>query len=297
MNWKRVKDAATKAAEVYDESYFETHCGDRAYRRDEAWLGFFRQVASAIVRDLHPSSALDAGCAMGFLVEALRDQGVDAHGIDISSYAIGQVREDVRAFCQEASVLEDFGRRYDLITCIEVAEHLDRPDAWRLVENLCRHAECVLFSSTPFDFEEETHRNVQPTEYWVELFARAGFLPDVEYDASYVTEWALLFRRSPDAQHVPTDLLRAYERQRFRLWIENQALRRSQTSQAAELEATTAERDSARADLEQFTSSSSYRLMVRIRGVAHRLLPPPSPLGRAVTSMVRRLAGRITVRR
>ena len=38
-----------------------------------------------------PARLLDAGCAIGLLVETLRDRGVDARGVDISDYAIGRV--------------------------------------------------------------------------------------------------------------------------------------------------------------------------------------------------------------
>ena len=44
---------------------------------------------------------------MGYLVEALRDLGVEAYGVDVSEYAISKVREDLKPFCKAASALEE----------------------------------------------------------------------------------------------------------------------------------------------------------------------------------------------
>ncbi len=180
---------------MFDAYYFAHGCG-RPYQRDELWLSMFAAIADHIVAEIQPGTALDAGCALGFLVETLRARGVDAHGIDISEHAIQQVHPEVRPYCRVGSLLDPLDRTYDLIACIEVLEHLPRQDAERAVANLCRHTDDVLFSSSPTDYKEVTHLNVQPPEYWAELFARHGFYRDVDYDAAYITPWAVRFRRA-----------------------------------------------------------------------------------------------------
>lgn len=209
------------ASQQYDRYYFAEGCG-RPYQRDDHWLGWFGHIADRIVADIAPRTFLDAGCAMGFLVEALRDRGVEAYGLDVSPYAIGQVREDIKPFCQVASITEPFDRRYDLIACIEVVEHLPPAEGERAVANLCAHTDDILFSSTPDDFTEATHVNVRPPEYWGEMFARSGFYRDVDYDPEYVARWGLRLRRlfDPLARQAGS-----YERLIARLRSENQALR------------------------------------------------------------------------
>src|SRR5512140_377293 len=110
--------AAIDAASLYGVYYFRHGCG-RPYVRDEGWLSFFGGIAERIVSEMNPATVLDAGCAMGFLVEGLRARGVDAMGLDISEYAIGQAHEDIRPFCQVGSVTDPLPRRYELIVCIE----------------------------------------------------------------------------------------------------------------------------------------------------------------------------------
>ena len=195
----------------YDEDYYGASYDKTGipYSRHEAhWVEFFSALAEAIVTTLAPATVLDAGCATGMLVEALRARGVEAGGIDISEWAIGQVPENLRAFCRVGSITEAFDGQYDLITCFEVLEHLPALLARRAISNMCRHAGAILFSSTPDDFDEPTHLNVQSTAYWVKLFAEEGFFRDFDYDASFVAPHAILLRR----RESDVDLIVGYER-------------------------------------------------------------------------------------
>ena len=209
-------------SDLYDAFYFAHDCG-HPYQRDEKWLSLFGFIADHIVADIQPHTVLDAGCAMGFLVENLRQRGVDAWGIDISEYAIQNVHPNIAPFCRAGSITDPFQQKYDLITCIEVLEHVPSSEVERAIINLCRHTDDILLSSTPFDYREVTHLNVQPPEHWAELFARQGFFRDVDFDASFLTPWAVRFRRKNES--LPR-LVREYERKFFLLWKENVDLRR-----------------------------------------------------------------------
>ena len=206
---------------AFDAHYFEHGCG-RPYRRDDHWLAHFARIADRIVAGIAPARVLDAGCAIGLLVEALRDRGVEAWGVDVSAWAIANVPEPVRAFCREGSIAAPFDRRYDLITCIEVVEHMPAADGEAAIANLCAHADDVLFSSSPVDYREPTHVNVQPPEHWGELFARHGFFRDVEFDAAFLTAWAVRYRRSTEP--LPR-IVRGFERRLARCEHERSDMR------------------------------------------------------------------------
>ena len=212
---------AISVSEPYDRTYFAEGCG-RPYQRDEYWLSWFGRIADRIVREIGPASVLDAGCAMGMLVEALRDRGVEAFGLDVSDFALSQVRDDIKPYCWRGSITDPLPRRYDLILCVEVLEHLQPDDAERAAANLTQHSDDLLFSSTSEDFKEATHVNVREPEYWVEMFARHDFYRDVDYDAAYLAGWAIRLRRrrDPAARQVAN-----YERLITRLRNENRSLR------------------------------------------------------------------------
>jgi 2-polyprenyl-3-methyl-5-hydroxy-6-metoxy-1,4-benzoquinol methylase len=85
-------------ASSFDRYYYEHGLG-KPYERNEDWLRFFDIIAQKIATEIQPKTVLDAGCAMGFLVESLRKKDIEAWGIDISEYAINSVYPDYRPFC------------------------------------------------------------------------------------------------------------------------------------------------------------------------------------------------------
>ncbi len=199
---------------IYNKEYYEKYDMDGIcvnYQDSDLLTVFFRNLAQRIVDELHPKTVLDGGCAMGHLVAALRDLGVEAYGIDISQYAISMVREDLRPYCAVGSLADPlpaaFPERFDLIVSLEVLEHLTQADGQAAIANLCAHTDRFLFCSTPDDFEDPTHINVQPTAYWAGLFAQNGLFRDFGYDASYITSYAVLFSRRDSR----TGLVEGYE--------------------------------------------------------------------------------------
>jgi O-antigen biosynthesis protein len=183
---------------LYGENYYQFHCGPEPYdHSNPIWPKFFHSVALQIVDELHPVTFLDAGCALGFLVERLRELGVDARGFDISEFAISSAPEALKPFLSLASLTDEIEGTFDVISCIEVLEHLPEPMAESAIGNLCGHTDVVIFSSTPDDFEEPTHLNVRDGDYWAELFASQGFYRDTSQRwISSLTPQAIIFRRS-----------------------------------------------------------------------------------------------------
>ncbi|MFK3664695.1 class I SAM-dependent methyltransferase [Ochrobactrum teleogrylli] len=193
-----------RKADQFDEKYFQTGFGPNAYARTEPWLNFYANIVDQLVRSIRPRTVLDAGCALGMIVEALWDRGVEAKGIDISDFAINNVRPDMREHCTVGSLTAPIDGQYDLIVCIEVLEHMPAEDAKIAIMNFASATNSVLFSSTPHDFEEVTHVNVRPTLSWLKQFMEAGLVPDLTYDASYITPHAILFKKG---EHLSDDVL------------------------------------------------------------------------------------------
>jgi len=248
---------------LFSEAYYRSHCGERAYQHDEAWINFFDIVAGRIVADIRPKTVLDAGCAYGILVDRLRARGVEAWGIDISEYAISQVAPAVREYCWVGSILDPLPATYDLIVSIEVVEHLPEADSMRAIENLCRYSGDVLLSSTPYDYKEPTHFNVQPPDYWARQFARHSFFRDLEFDGSFITPWAARFRRF--AGPVP-EIIQDYERVMWRMKDELAELRGSVVEQHRQLK----EHEARWAELGQ---GPTWQMVEKIQGLRTKLIP------------------------
>ena len=289
---RRGESSSTAPSRTYGREYFDNYT--LPYERSDHWMTQFAGFADNIVRDFRPQTVLDAGCAMGFLVEALRDRGVDAEGIDVSEYALSQAREDVKPFLHKASLAEPLIRNYDLVVTIEVLEHLAAPDADVAVANLCAKTDQVLFSSTPEGYREPSHLNVRGPEYWAEIFARSEFTHDLSYSPDWLTPWAMLFRRSADPL---SRVVYGYELVHDRLTRENRELRsalneRNTTALRAVEESATQEKariesdkelDEARRviqvlndELAGAKDSLLWRVAERGRSMTRSLLPPES---------------------
>ncbi len=190
-------DSGSSAAELYGEAYYASGCGSIAYDRSEPhWAAFFGNIADDLVRTFRPRRVFDAGCALGFLVEALWDRGVVTCGRDISEYAISKTRADIRPFCSVGSLTDPIEGHFDLVVCIEVLEHMTEQDGMRAIANMTAVADRIVFSSSPEDLNEPTHINVKPPIYWVQAFAEHGFAPSIETTLFSITPYALVFERN-----------------------------------------------------------------------------------------------------
>lgn len=108
--------------EEYDMSYFDGRKGSYAhnagYSEYKRWrrfegkdsLGeFFKDIANRLKNDfqLQGKRVLELGCAYGFMVEDLREMGVDAWGIDVSQYAYDQASKKVKPYLKVADARTD----------------------------------------------------------------------------------------------------------------------------------------------------------------------------------------------
>lgn len=202
-------------SDIYNEEYYKNYdvgVGKVNYKDSEYTKEFLEGIAKKIIEKYNPKTVLDAGCAMGHLVAALRDNGIEAYGIDISEYAISNVREDIKPFCVVGSLSEPLPENipafYDLIVTIEVIEHLYEEEGIKAIANLCKYSNNILFSSSPDDVEEITHVNVQQQEYWAKQFSKYRFFNKIDINNDFLTPWTLYLYKNNDISRVIED----YER-------------------------------------------------------------------------------------
>lgn len=189
----------------YEEAYYNHYdIGSKtvSYLESVELRELHASVARELTAYLHPKTVLDAGCAMGVLVSEFIKQGVSAYGLDSSEYAVTHADPLARETCFQGSLAEPFPaqlpERFDLVTCIEVVEHMLPEEGRVAIANLCRVTDTIIFCSTPDDFADVTHVNVQEREYWAACFAENGFFDDLNYRPLFLTDYAVCYKKRLD---------------------------------------------------------------------------------------------------
>ncbi|MBA3781028.1 MAG: class I SAM-dependent methyltransferase [Nocardioides sp.] len=211
------RDTGTRA-EDYEGAYYASYVGGHEYDwATESWRAYFTRAASRLLALTDANSVLDVGCAKGLLVQAFNQAGAEAAGFDHSAHAIEAAHPDVRAKLYVASATAPIEGRFDLVTCVEVLEHMSPNDAELAIDQMCAVADLILFSSTPAHFEDPSHVNVRPTPDWAASFAERGFFRRTDVSVDFLTGWALLLERHDLTRR---DVVHRYESQYVSLHTE-----------------------------------------------------------------------------
>ncbi len=132
-----------------------------------------------VVLDLVPTGSLvDVGCGIGTWLTEFNAAGVqDFLGVDGDYVPREQLLVDGERFKpHDLSQPLELGRRFDLATCLEVAEHLPATSAQTLVDSLVGLAPVVLFSAAIPHQGGNNHINEQWPDYWHALFAQRDYV-------------------------------------------------------------------------------------------------------------------------
>ena len=131
---------------------------------------------------IQPSSVIDVGCGVGTWLAVLAESGVaDAWGID-GDYVDRTLLEipQERFLPHDLTLPIHLERRFDLVLCLEVAEHLPADSAHTLIDSLVSLGPVIVFSAA-IPFQGGTHHvNEQWPEYWARHFSAKGYAP-VDY--------------------------------------------------------------------------------------------------------------------
>ena len=139
---------------------------------------------------LQNKKVLEIGCAKGFVVEALRDLGVDAYGIDVSQYAISCAREDIKPFLTVAdartSLANYANREFALLYSRRTLSCMTNAEITSMVTQMNRIAVQQVHSYWPMD--NPLYYNVMPIQTFIDSFAwKKGtiFVVADKYDTIY----------------------------------------------------------------------------------------------------------------
>jgi SAM-dependent methyltransferase len=138
------------------------------------------KVAFASIFSEPPKSLLDVGCGKGTWLKAALDYGVDevigVEGVMIETGDLHVCPELIKNM--DLRLPWDLKRKFDVVLCLEVAEHLEEIHAESLVFSLANHGDLILFSAACPGQPGQNHVNCQWPEYWQNLFNKYGYVCD-----------------------------------------------------------------------------------------------------------------------
>jgi 2-polyprenyl-6-hydroxyphenyl methylase/3-demethylubiquinone-9 3-methyltransferase len=115
---------------------------------DQHW-----QCDECSLKPLAERSALDVGCGAGLLTEPLARLGASVTGLDASAELIAAARDHATAqglaIDYRSGELSELEGQFDLITCMEVIEHVADPAAFVTTLAKLLASEGLLILSTP----------------------------------------------------------------------------------------------------------------------------------------------------
>lgn len=160
-----------RADTIYTNEFFKGVHGS-------AWKGA-SHIVPKVLELIRPASVIDVGCGTGDFLAAFLENGInDILGIDgdyLQRDLLTIPQENFKPFNLNAPFVLD--RTYDLVVCLEVAEHLAPQSAGDFIASLTRLASIVLFSAAIPYQGGIGHINERWPEYWAKLFKLHGFVP------------------------------------------------------------------------------------------------------------------------
>jgi len=156
--------------------------GTSAFDADWHWNHLFVDVAPFrfIAEKYIPASVLDIGCGVGAYLQLFQHLGagriLGIDGIPAGATALADDAYQVHDLALPLAL----DNKFDLVVCVEVAEHLEARHADVLLDNITRHAgQVIVFSAAEPGQPGHGHINCAPIEHWLERLAARGWYPEL----------------------------------------------------------------------------------------------------------------------
>ncbi len=223
-NANRRRTEFQQSHSFFDENYFiDGKRSKKSLYEDYRWLPELTQPLAAAIckftgitkRDV----VLDYGCARGYLVRALIQNGIEAFGLDVSEYAINHsdtlVREKLHHLTTETltEAVRKLGcSKVDWLIAKDVFEHID---PFVLHETLCDASRLgiKLYVLVPLgdagtyripDYElDASHIIAENEDWWCGFFASSGYsVEKLRHKVEGIKEAALPLHPNGNCQFV-----------------------------------------------------------------------------------------------
>ncbi len=159
---------------IYDDNYYL----DRNLSGKYKW----HVIAEFIHRQFKPDRVLEVGCATGMLVSQMCKLGIDAYGIDGSTYGLSRAADNISKRLSHVNLNSTKfpfpDNHFDLICSLHTIEHVHNIDFMTgELKRVLRPGGTIWMVTPDLPPESWTERHVNCKKYkaWKEVFENAGF--------------------------------------------------------------------------------------------------------------------------
>lgn len=181
----------------YTKDYYDEHKdAGLDYLGHGYWQEEYAKMVTEACKTPREGFVVDAGCACGSILKGFQKLNMRVLGVDLNEYMIGHGRTHFGFYvnelhCGSISDTPALTKSVDLVHTAQVLEHIpeEHMDAIlqefsRIIKKTGRVFICLDAvkdgETKEMYMGDPTHCNIQPIEYWYRLFAKHGFMFDVE---------------------------------------------------------------------------------------------------------------------
>lgn len=155
------------SVELYDDIFFKKRV---SYNKRAPVL------IKGIIEMYHPLSYIDCGAALGDLVNEALTQNIDAYGLEGTEACFPYLQcPKERMLIRDLTKTISFDRQFDVLTCFEVAEHIEETYVDVFIENICRLSNVLVISICDYGPTTKIHPTVKPHEWWMPKFDKLQY--------------------------------------------------------------------------------------------------------------------------
>lgn len=189
-----------KFFDAYNAEYYSERITNKSKKHMMKYMKFLRKGSSL--------KMLDIGCGQGYYVRDAIEEGINAHGIDISTHAVDNALAEVRdrITCGSITKIPFPDEEFDIMTAFDVIEHIHPKDTLNAVEEIRRvlKPDGIIIITTPnsnygswvFDL---THINVRPPKFWKLVLEEHNFKVRMCYIPSFLKYYMQKYIPIPDS--------------------------------------------------------------------------------------------------
>lgn len=135
------------------------------------------EIVPFLIESFRPKTVIDVGCGTGTFLSVFVQRGItDVVGIDGT-----WVKREQLLINQEKFITKDLEMEFthpntfDLVLCLEVAEHLKETSSDSFVKSLTSLGKVIVFSAAVKNQGGQNHINEQDYSYWQQKFGAHGY--------------------------------------------------------------------------------------------------------------------------